>query len=386
MRKNKFPGVREKIVYGHILNKKDISYSIRYTVNGVRREETIGWKSEGYTAEEVYNIRSALIKDIEAGKAFSYKEQTEQRQQKKIANEEALKQEQLKEMTFSFLFENYYKPHIKRKDKKSTFDREVALYEKWLKPFLGDVKLNLISRISLISMLDKMEKARLSNRSKNYAVALTRQVFNFAIKCDLYIGVNPAAKFDELKKEDNRRMRFLSKEELNNLLEEIKKHSYSVYLMALISADCGLRAGEIFKLTWADIDIKERLLFLRDTKNGSNRHAYMYKRVQGELSKLKSSEGNQLLFPSRDGEQIKHISRTFERAVKTIGLNKGITDRKQKIVFHSLRHTYASRLVDKGVSIYEVKELLGHKDIKMTMRYSHLDKERLRKSVQVLDE
>lgn len=386
MRKNKFPGVREKIVYGHILNKKDISYSIRYTVNGVRREETIGWKSEGYTAEEVYNIRSALIKDIEAGKAFSYKEQTEQRQQKKIANEEALKQEQLKEMTFSFLFENYYKPHIKRKDKKSTFDREVALYEKWLKPFLGDVKLNLISRISLISMLDKMEKARLSNRSKNYAVALTRQVFNFAIKCDLYIGVNPAAKFDELKKEDNRRMRFLSKEELNNLLEEIKKHSYSVYLMALISADCGLRAGEIFKLTWADIDIKERLLFLRDTKNGSNRHAYMSKRVQGELSKLKSSEGNQLLFPSRDGEQIKHISRTFERAVKTIGLNKGITDRKQKIVFHSLRHTYASRLVDKGVSIYEVKELLGHKDIKMTMRYSHLDKERLRKSVQVLDE
>ena len=386
MRKNKFPGVREKIVYGHILNKKDISYSIRYTVNGVRREETIGWKSEGYTAEEVYNIRSALIKDIEAGKAFSYKEQTEQRQQKKIANEEALKQEQLKEMTFSFLFENYYKPHIKRKDKKSTFDREVALYEKWLKPFLGDVKLNLISRISLISMLDKMEKARLSNRSKNYAVALTRQVFNFAIKCDLYIGVNPAAKFDELKKEDNRRMRFLSKEELNNLLEEIKKHSYSVYLMALISADCGLRAGEIFKLTWADIDIEERLLFLRDTKNGSNRHAYMSKRVQGELSKLKSGEGNQLLFPSRDGEQIKHISRTFERAVKTIGLNKGITDRKQKIVFHSLRHTYASRLVDKGVSIYEVKELLGHKDIKMTMRYSHLDKERLRKSVQVLDE
>ncbi len=386
MRKNKFPGVREKIVFGHILNKKDISYSIRYTVNGVRREETIGWKSEGYTAEDVYNIRSALIKDIEAGKAFSYKEQTEQRQQEKLANEEALKQEQLKEMTFSFLFENYYKPHIKRKDKKSTFDREVVLYEKWLKPFFGDVKLNLISRISLISMLDKMEKAHLSNRSKNYAIALTRQVFNFAIKCDLYIGVNPAAKFDELKKEDNRRMRFLSEEDLNNLLEELKKHSYSVYLMALISADCGLRAGEIFKLTWADIDIKERLLFLRDTKNGNNRHAYMSKRVQEELSKLNQGEGNQLLFSSRDGEQIKHISRTFERAVKTIGLNKGITDRKQKIVFHSLRHTYASRLVDKGVSIYEVKELLGHKDIKMTMRYSHLDKERLRKSVQVLDD
>ena len=385
MRKNKFPGVREKVVSGHILNKKDISYSIRYTINGVRHEETIGWKSEGYTAEEVYNIRAALLRDIDQGKAFSYKEQTEQRQKEKLANEEALKQKELKEMTFSYLFENYYKPHIKRKDKKSTFDREVILYEKWLKPFLGGVKLNLISRISLNSLLDKMEKAHLSNRSKNYAIALTRQIFNFAIKRDLFVGVNPAARFDELKKEDNKRMRFLKDNELNALLEELKKHSYSVCLMALISADCGLRAGEIFKLTWADIDIKERLLFLRDTKNGSDRHAYMSKRVQEELSKLKQGEGNQLLFPSRDGERIKHVSRTFERAVKAIGLNKGITDRRQKIVFHSLRHTYASRLVDKGVSIYEVKELLGHKDIKMTMRYSHLDKERLRKSVQVLD-
>lgn len=386
MRRNKFPGVREKVVFGHILNKKDTVYSIRYTINGVRHEETIGWKSEGYTAEDVYNIRSALLKDIEAGRAFSYKEQTEQRQQEKLANEEALKQKQLKEITFSCLFENHYKPHIKRKDKKSTFDREVILYEKWLKPFLGDVKLNLISRISLNSLLDKMEKAHLSNRSKNYAIALTRQIFNFAIKYNLFVGINPASRFDELKKDDNKRMRFLKDEELNNLLSEIKKHSYSVYLMALISADCGLRAGEIFKLTWADIDIQGRLLFLKDTKNGSDRHAYISKRVQEELLKLKQGEGNQLLFPSRDGEQIKHVSRTFERAVKATGLNNGITDRRQKVVFHSLRHTYASRLVDKGVSIYEVKELLGHKDIKMTMRYSHLDKERLRKSVQVLDD
>ncbi len=385
MRKNKFPGVREKVTYGHILNKKDISYSIRYTVNGIRREETIGWKSEGYTAEEVYNIRSALIKDIETGKAFSYKEQREQRQQEKIANEEALKQKQLKEITFSDLFENYYKPHIKRKNKKSTVEREIGLYEKWLNPFLGDLKLNLISRISLNSLLDKMEKAHLSNRSKNYAIALTRQIFNFAIKHDLYSGINPASKFDELKKEDNSRMKFLSEEDLNNLLDELKKHSYLVYLMALISADCGLRAGEIFKLTWADINLEKRLMLLRDTKNGTDRYAYMTKRVQEELSKLNQDEGNKLLFTSRNGEQIKHISRTFERAVKTLGINKGITDRKQKIVFHSLRHTYASRLVDKGVPIYEVKELLGHKDIKMTIRYSHFNKDRLLKSVQVLD-
>ena len=219
-----FPGVRTKECIRN--NKKDIYFSIRYTRNGKQYEESIGYKSEGFTAAQAYEILSELKRDIKTGKALSLREKTEQREQEKIANEAA-------NMTFSELFEEYYQPHIQNKDKKSTYDREVHLYKKWLKPVLGGVKLNLISRISLIRLLQPMEKKRLSNRSKNYAIALTRQVFNFAIRNELFAGDNPAARFDELKKEDNRRMKFLSDEELNNLLEELKKHSYSVYLMAL---------------------------------------------------------------------------------------------------------------------------------------------------------
>ncbi|MBS7094189.1 MAG: tyrosine-type recombinase/integrase [Azospirillum sp.] len=92
----------------------------------------------------------------------------------------------------------------------------------------------------------------------------------------------------------------------------------------------------------------------------------MNTRVYEEISQLKQGLGNQLVFPSRNGNKIEHISRTFKRVVKAVGLNNGISDRRQKIVFHSLRHTFASRLVQKGVSLYEVKELLGHTDIKMT--------------------
>ena len=80
------------------------------------------------------------------------------------------------------------------------------------------------------------------------------------------------------------------------------------------------------------------------------------------------------------------MSLTFERAVKACQLNKGYNDRRQKVVFHSLRHTFASRLVQKGVSLYEVKELLGHSDIKMTMRYAHLANETLRQAISKLDE
>ena len=372
-----FPGVRTKECIRN--NKKDIYFSIRYTRNGKQYEESIGYKSEGFTAAQAYEILSELKRDIKTGKALSLREKTEQREQEKIANEAA-------NMTFSELFEEYYQPHIQNKDKKSTYDREVHLYKKWLKPVLGGVKLNLISRISLIRLLQPMEKKRLSNRTKNYAIALTRQVFNFAIRNELFAGDNPAARFDELKKEDNRRMKFLSDEELNNLLEELKKHSYSVYLMALISADCGLRAGEIFKLTWADVSLEEKMLFLRDTKNGKNRFAYMTNRVAEEFSKLKQGEGNEFVFQSKAGGKIYHVSRTFERAVKALGLNDGITDRRQKVVFHSLRHTFASRLVQKRVSLYEVKELLGHSDIAMTQRYSHLANETLRAAVSKLNE
>ena len=372
-----FPGVRTKECIRN--GRRDIYFSVRYTRNGKQYEESIGYKSEGFTAAQAYDILSELKRDIKAGRAFSLKEKAQQREQEKIASEAA-------NMTFSELFEEYYQPHIQNKDKKSTYDREVHLYKKWLKPVLGAVRLNLISRISLIRLLQPMEKKHLSNRSKNYAIALTRQVFNFAIRNELFAGDNPAARFDELKKEDNRRMKFLSEEELNNLLDELKKHSYSVYLIALISADCGLRAGEIFKLTWADVSLEEKMLFLRDTKNGKNRFAYMTNRVAEEFSKLKKGEGNEFVFQSKAGGKIEHISRTFERAVKALGLNDGITDRRQKVVFHSLRHTFASRLVQKRVSLYEVKELLGHSDIAMTQRYSHLADETLRNAVARLNE
>ncbi len=372
-----FPGVRVKnCTHG---GKKDIYFAIRYTRNGKQYEEGIGYKSDGFTAENAFDILRELKQDIKNGRALSLRDKNAQREQEKIANEAA-------NMTFSELFEEYYQPHIQNKDKKSTYDREVHLYKKWLKPVLGGVKLNLISRISLIRVLQPMEKKGLSTRSKNYAIALTRQVFNFAIKNELFAGENPATKYCMLKKDDNRRMRFLTDTELNDLLAEIKKHSYNIYLMALISADCGLRAGEIFKLTWADISLEEKMLFLRDTKNGKNRYAYMTNRVFEEFSNLQRQEGNQFIFQSKNGNKIEHVSRTFERAVKALGLNNGITDRRQKVVFHSLRHTFASRLVQKRVSLYEVKELLGHSDIAMTQRYSHLANDTLRQTVSRLDE
>jgi site-specific recombinase XerD len=84
------------------------------------------------------------------------------------------------------------------------------------------------------------------------------------------------------------------------------------------------------------------------------------------------------------GVKIVQISKTFKRTVDEL-FNKGVDDPRERVFFHSLRHTYASWLVMEGVDLYRVKELLGHKDLTMTQRYSHLAPDSLRGAVNILE-
>ena len=95
--------------------------------------------------------------------------------------------------------------------------------------------------------------------------------------------------------------------------------------------------------------------------------------------------GNALVFPDTKGKQRVRISKTFERTVDAMGLNEGVTDRKNKLVFHSCRHTCASWLVQAGVPLLTVKEILGHSTIALTERYSHLAPDGTRAALQVME-
>jgi site-specific recombinase XerD len=79
------------------------------------------------------------------------------------------------------------------------------------------------------------------------------------------------------------------------------------------------------------------------------------------------------------------VSHIFIPCVKELGLNDGITDRRQKVVFHTLRHTFASWLVQKGQSLYTVSKLMGHRNLKRTERYAHLDPETQKEAIQGLE-
>lgn len=173
--------------------------------------------------------------------------------------------------------------------------------------------------------------------------------------------------------------------ECDSLLEELKKHSATTYQMALISLDAGARFSEIAGLQWQNVDCVRETLALMDTKSGKNRTVYMTERIKGLFSGMPKCGPDALVFPDRNRNQIKHISKTFDEAVVTLGLNTGIDDDRLKCVFHSLRHTHASRLLESGADIYRVKELLGHANVTTTERYSHVTADRLRSAIKDME-
>ena len=79
-----------------------------------------------------------------------------------------------------------------------------------------------------------------------------------------------------------------------------------------------------------------------------------------------------LVFPTFDGREYADTPTTFRDAVEALGFNRGITDQRQKVVFHTLRHSYASWLAEAGTDIYTVGKLLGHLTVQMSARYAHL--------------
>jgi site-specific recombinase XerD len=99
----------------------------------------------------------------------------------------------------------------------------------------------------------------------------------------------------------------------------------------------------------------------------------------------KRGSPNDLVFPSRKGTLRNAISKSFMRTVNKLGLNDGVTDNLNKVVFHTLRHTYASILVQDGLSLYQVSKLLGHSTITITERYAHLDPQNYKNSVKIIE-
>ena len=394
--KSKYPGIRyresktETVGVGRSKRPKRY-YTMTFKLNGQTKSEGFGWEGDRImgkhlnedTAHDIYRILSGNRRDKTP--PFTLAEYREINEKAILSAQLDAKEEEARNVTFGEIFTKHYFPEVQHNRKNwRSIKREEELFRLWIDPVIGARPVREIVPLHLEKVKKDMIKAGRSASSIQYALAVTRQVFNFAIKNRFFSGSNPADKTGGVKrpKVDNRRTRFLNKEEAKDLLAELKKRSIDVHDMALFSLHTGARAGEVFNLKWADVDIPREVIMFKDTKSGRNRAAYITDEVKEMLTERhpENAQGDALVFPGRGGTKITQISDSFNRAVEKLKMNEGNTDRLTKVTFHTLRHTFASWLAIEGVNPFHLKELMGHSDLKLTERYSHLSDESLREA------
>lgn len=203
-----------------------------------------------------------------------------------------------------------------------------------------------------------------------------RAAFNLAIKWRL-LNDNPFSHSSQVKQPETVPSH-LTKQDFQKILAEVREPVLrDIYLFAVLT---GMRQGEILKLSWSNVDFEHKLIQVASsgrflTKTGKVRSIPMSDAVFELLSRRSLTSTGQYVF-HKDGFPVtaSYVCHKFKKYVRKLGLSEGFR-------FHSLRHTFATWLVQDGVPIYEVQKLLGHSSISVTQVYAHLRPEGLHNTV-----
>ena len=215
----------------------------------------------------------------------------------------------------------------------------------------------------------------LSDASVNRELTFLRSVINMAI-ADGKAETNPVLS-RLFVKESNERVRYLTDEEEKSLREKVDDADWPKVAVAIHT---GLRQGNLFQLRWSDVNFDAGVVRVPRSKSGEAYTVPMNDEVRAVLRDLPSRLRSEWVFPSRDGDTPLNPKNFLHRVFYPALEEAGIADFR----WHDLRHTFASRLVLAGVDLPTVKELMGHKTLLMTLRYSHLSPQHRRDAVQRL--
>jgi integrase len=175
-------------------------------------------------------------------------------------------------------------------------------------------------------------------------------------------------------KEPPGRLRYLTGQEVQRLLAACKSHIRPIVIVAL---NTGMRRGEILKLKWDDVDLRNGLLLVKDTKNSESRAVPINAAVREVLAGIVRRLDSPYIFRNPKGQPYKEVKHAFGSACRKAGI--------RDFRFHDLRHSAASFMAMGGVSLLAIGTILGHKTASMTKRYSHLSPEYLQSAVAVID-
>ncbi|WP_419780221.1 tyrosine-type recombinase/integrase [Maridesulfovibrio sp.] len=366
----------------------DKYYVIRYKVNGRLREEGLGWASQGWSPAKAHKIRSEITANIKLGvgpqSLEDFRAIKAEEERVKIVTQQARK-------IFSEAGEIYINDYARNNKKSWKHDR--TRFKMHLLPVLGKIALDDLTFQHIEDLKVTVAGKGLAKATIGQCLALTRQICNYSIQRGWLNGANPVkgVKFPRL---NNRRLRYCSVEEEIAFFKLAAERGYTdSHDICLLSLYTGMRMGEIFALTRQDIDLVENRIIIKGEagaddgpKSGVSRVAYITEKIgpmlAGRVAELKSMEA--LLFPKPSGEARREIGQNFKTLIKHLGWNDGVSDRRLRFCAHCFRHTFASRLVAKGVPLPVVKKMMGHATIQTTMRYTHTHDEQCRNAAQLL--
>ena len=309
--------------------------------------------------------------------------------------------------TFESFVTEKYKPWIESNHSRpdDTMDKLEAWY-----PVIGDVRLSEISAWPVEKQRSVWLKAGVNPATVNHKIKYLKTALNRAIAWG-FLQANPLTSVKPTKVDNRCVVRYLSDEEdmrLRNALDTReekhrkerknynqwrKERGYELFPeypdngfvdhlkpLVLLALDTGMRRGELFNLKWSDIAFDRKILTVqgKTAKSGKTRHIPMTDEAFDILKRWSENPQNSdYVFPSADGGVMDNIKTSWNRLMKDAEI--------KNFRFHDCRHTFASRLVMRGVDLNTVRELLGHSSIEMTLRYAHLAPAKLATAIATLN-
>lgn len=327
----KYEGVRSKE-----LNNGDIAYYVRWSdKNGNRIERKVGTKASGWSEKK------ASLKRIE------------------LMNNTSLLNQKI---TIASVMERYLAVQKLHLSKRSYLNCK-GEYTLHIHPFFTNSTIESLTPSHINDfMLHLNDK---SPKTINKIIDRLSHIINWSIKEYNLPITNPVKSIKKLRL-DNARERFLNKDEVENLLNVAKSHSNKeVYYFFVLAFSTGARLNSIRNIKLEDIDFIDNTIKIQDFKNNSKYIAFLTPLAKQILQGLKEN----IIFKTPERTIVRNmqgiLNNLFNRELDS-------KDRKNRVVIHTTRHTFASHLAIKGTPIHIIQKLLNHKDIKMTMRYAHL--------------
>lgn len=275
-------------------------------------------------------------------------------------------------LTFSEFFDEHYLPFVK--PRKRSWKRDEELYRLRIKDAFGSKRLNEISRQQVQTFHTAVLDQGLSPASADHHLKLIRHALNLAVEWEM-LDKNPVAKAP-LFNVDNKIENYLDADELERLLGVLRTdENRTVCRVAIFLLSTGARLNEALQATWAQIDRDSRVWRIPATNSKSKRvrSVPLNDSALEVLDELDTEGKFDHLFVNRQtGKPYGTIMKVWSRLRKAAGL--------PHLRIHDLRHQYASFLVNSGRTLYEVQQILGHSDSKVTERYAHLTSKTLQEA------